>query len=919
MLQATAWWVLAEVLGLAALPLAATAFRGLPGKGFAYAKPLGVLLAAWLYWVLFAGIVGHGTGGVVVAAGVLAVTVWGWWWRTRRSGRAAAPLLPERRVVLAVELAFAAAFLVVLMLRGADAAILGGEKPSEFAMLNTTLASQQFPPTDAWLAGFRLNYYYLGYVVTAVFTHLTGATSGVAFTLGLPLAFALAAAAAFGLGYDLVALRGAGLDAAGGGPANGAGRPGRPDAAPADDTGSAHPASDRSRLPPERPFLTGAFSALVLLLAGNLEVLVEGVRAVSAGAGRALGAWLGLTAFEPSFASDFWFPDPSRWWLRAPLVLKDRGIAGDVRPLSTEFPFYDALIGDLHAPVLMLPFALLTVALAMAVLVARRGAGPAHGLEAGSGASGGVGPVAPPAPAGDVGPATQPWLAGGLLALALGAVWAGNAWYLPPLGFVAAAVWAFPRASEAESRPEPVLAVLRGLARSALAGLVLLVAAWTLFLPFHLSFRAPVAGAHWTFFEPTAFRQLVVELGPLLAAAAVTLAVAHRERPVPLRRPVAWLALVTVAAPIVVLGMALAATLRGVAATQGAAYLPLVAENVGALLGRRVMAGGTYLLLTVGLAWAVVLAVAHGARGSAARAFAALVAAAALLCLLAPELGFLDDGQGWRFNMVLKFHFAAWVLLAPVAGWGLAEAVGLVRAPAPTIPANSDGAQAPTIPANSTRTPAPTIPANRAPGTVNRLSSLRALALPALAWAALAGGVLAAAYPLAASWSHLRASDGWTVDGARGYRARHAADARALAWLCEAAPAGTVIVEAVGQAFSDGGRISAATGLPTVLGWPGHQRTYRGAGIMPEVNRRRDDVARIYTTRDGRVLRELLRRYDVGLLYLGRLERRAYPAAGDSLGALTTLPVAYDDGVVRVLRGTAELGDGGALPCRATP
>ena len=51
MTVALRFFVLIEVLGLAATPLAAVAFARLPGRGVAFAKPLGLLLATWLVWM----------------------------------------------------------------------------------------------------------------------------------------------------------------------------------------------------------------------------------------------------------------------------------------------------------------------------------------------------------------------------------------------------------------------------------------------------------------------------------------------------------------------------------------------------------------------------------------------------------------------------------------------------------------------------------------------------------------------------------------------------------------------------------------------------------------------------------------------------------------------------------------------------
>src|SRR5213079_778821 len=74
------FFVLIEVLGLAATPLAAVAFARLPGRGLAFAKPLGLLLATWLVWVLGSLGVGQSTllwiAVVVLLAAAGAVALW---------------------------------------------------------------------------------------------------------------------------------------------------------------------------------------------------------------------------------------------------------------------------------------------------------------------------------------------------------------------------------------------------------------------------------------------------------------------------------------------------------------------------------------------------------------------------------------------------------------------------------------------------------------------------------------------------------------------------------------------------------------------------------------------------------------------------------------------------------------------------
>ena len=46
MLIVIVWWLWMQVLGLAALPLAFRFFRRFPDRGYAFARPLGLLLTS---------------------------------------------------------------------------------------------------------------------------------------------------------------------------------------------------------------------------------------------------------------------------------------------------------------------------------------------------------------------------------------------------------------------------------------------------------------------------------------------------------------------------------------------------------------------------------------------------------------------------------------------------------------------------------------------------------------------------------------------------------------------------------------------------------------------------------------------------------------------------------------------------------
>jgi YYY domain-containing protein len=127
-------------------------------------------------------------------------------------------------------------------------------------------------------------------------------------------------------------------------------------------------------------------------------------------------------------------------------------------------------------------------------------------------------------------------------------------------------------------------------------------------------------------------------------------------------------------------------------------------------------------------------------------------------------------------------------------------------------------------------------------------------------------------------------------------------DYAALRWINAHIQGDPVIVESVGDDYSWWGRVSAFTGLPTLMGWAGHEVQWRvnwlvRAGQPNALTQRMQDVVTIYTNSDPNVVQATMARYHAQYLYVGALEYMKYPNA-NLQRFRTFMNVVYDkDGV----------------------
>jgi YYY domain-containing protein len=160
-------------------------------------------------------------------------------------------------------------------------------------------------------------------------------------------------------------------------------------------------------------------------------------------------------------------------------------------------------------------------------------------------------------------------------------------------------------------------------------------------------------------------------------------------------------------------------------------------------------------------------------------------------------------------------------------------------------------------------------------------------------WAALAGAATAlfvgAWMPALASVTTTIWLRGWgiqTLDGVYFYLQRSApAEYEAVRWLNDHADSRAVLLEMTGAVYTPAGRVSAFTGLPTVIGWYTHEALWHEGqeALQKDISQRVADVRQVYETLDLIEAQCLIQKYNVTYVVVGALERKQTLASGSAV------------------------------------
>lgn len=801
------WWLLVSLAGAAVLPLLIRLLDRLPDRGYTLARPAGLLLVGFVFWLLaILGFVNNSTGSVLLAwliVIILSCVVyftsrealkWRDWWHENRT------------VVLVTEVLFVVLLIGWAVFRAYQNDLTTTEKPMDLAFMSAVQHSQTFPPNDPWLSGYAISYYYFGHVMSATLSTLAGVPTTIGYNMHIALLFALTGTTVFGVVYNLVRSR-AGV-------------------------------REKMRFPTRATAAwVGALAVVFVTLMGNFHLaFVEWPYQTGKASEVYLRFWdvdqrrepMPEYLFEATSEStnsranvtrwDYW------WWFRAPRAIDDKDLSGNHIEVIAEFPQFSFLLGDSHPHVMALPFAVMMIGLALNVLLAESAPDARRIIFYGV-------------------------CVGGLIFL--------NTWDAPIylallVGAEALRRWIRNRQLDLDDGVDLVilggsLAIVAGVASS----------------PFLVGFRSQLNGILPNLINPTQFQQFFLMFGPFLFVLLIFLGVELWRS----RGTANWRlgGILTGGIVLTAIIMLLFITLIGWATADiRHSALRYISEYGGwgevlsDILSRRTE---TLPTLAVLLAFLIAILARLLSRYDetrpadtypAAAGFTLLLVGGGVLLILVPEFVYLRDQFSTRMNTVFKFYYQAWAMFSVAAAYGVY-----------TVLFDHEQAR-----------PAPIV---RGVFGVLLIGVL----------------IIGLAYPVLGTYHRMFVETGrtsgyetaLTLDGGPGFISRD--DYSAIMCLRDLVGRQDVVVAEANPQGSRvnynpiHGRVGSLTGIPVVIGWPGHQSQWRGTGYADAVGTRQQDLDTLYTDLRLDVVARIIEQYNIDYIVYGATERLHYGSGGE--------------------------------------
>lgn len=847
MIDVLRWYLAVSLVGLINLPLTFQLLAKLPSRGFALMRPVGLLLWAFPFWLLVSlRLMSNDLAGQIAVLVALAI-INGFIFMKHRA-EIMVWIAENRPLILRAEILFLGAFLVWSLVRALNPDILYTEKFMEMSFINGILRSPSFPPFDPWLSGYGISYYYFGYVMSAMLIRLSGVMATIGYNLISSSWFALTALAAYGVLVDLLA------------------------------NWKSH--GIKSHVKPW--MLSAALIAPLMLLVvsnwhGVLDVIHErGIfsqQSITGGGHSDFWTKLDLRDLETAPTTSNWVPVRTWQWWAASRTVKDFRLQGDGMEVIDEFPLFTYLLSDIHPHLLGMPFVLMAIAQALNAL--------SGGWEGETNLFGVKLPVH----------STLLWF----MPIMLGGIAFMNTWDFPFYLLLVCIAFVYWRYTSLGMKGRVSELILLGMGFG--------IGSILLYLPFYLGFSSQAGGILPSLVFFTRGKYFWIMFGPLLVPmiAFLSFKVIKARKCMNLKL-----------AGLLTIGINLALFFG----SWGLGWLintrldqpQLVEQLYGQTGGTSVFLQAilvrlkdpwTWITLAVLTFLALCLVLRQPTRETdkqqvenppnIALVFVGLLVLLGVFLTLLPEFVFLRDQFVSRMNTIFKFYFQAWVI------WSVAASFCLIYLLDPEKPRPWLDRILPwllltigfvgiaiTKPAfaisNSPLVGDIVVVAILALFAVWLVASLirkqTRFALAVLSLIALAGGLVYPAIALPSKIGNVKLEN-ITLDGFKSMKEGNLDQALAIDWL-QQAPIG-VMAEAVakeGGSYTTYNLISTFSGMPSMLGWVGHEAQWRGG--YSEIGNRQADLATLYSTNDWQRASEVIDQYDIRYIYVGVFERQTY-------------------------------------------
>jgi YYY domain-containing protein len=574
---------------------------------------------------------------------------------------------------------------------------------------------------------------------------------------------------------------------------------------------------------------------LFLLVVSNLEAVFESLRSKGIGwtfaaDGTAIPSsfwsWIDLQVISktPPALPLKWAPTEFFWWWRASRVIMDYDLTGRwMGDIIDEFPFFSYLLGDLHPHVLAMPFNLLALAVALNIFL--------------GGWKGHINLFFGELRISKVGFFIVAFVLGGLAFL--------NTWDILLGAALIVLSYALAQVRESGWDWERIADVM-------LVGIPAGMCAFLLYLPFFVSFDSQAKGLLPNFMFVTRPVHLWIMWGTLFIPILAYLIYLWRGR-----ISANWRVGIFTSLSIVLVLIVMMFVIGFIGLKIKPHDVQAVLDSQGRTIGQFIsdgMAGrvkklGSLLTLLALLVPA--LAFLFRRSGSSEEEFSReqpsvispmpfvfLLMTLGFLLILGPEFVYLRDNFSYRINTVFKFYYQAWILLSLIAAFTVVVMLSELRG---------------------------------VPATVYSVVIAIVIGL----------GLVYPMFSIPSKTDNFKTSNiqndpdqikQRTLDGS-AYLARSMPDDyKAFQFMQTLEPG--VVAEAVGGQYSEYARVATFTGMPDVLGWPGHEGQWRDNSLQGS---RQNDIQTLYTTSDWSTAQEIIQKYNIRYVYIGNLERSTYP------------------------------------------